>query len=168
MKRVVFGISLMLLLSACSRRVDGRLAEPLNITVSKSQAAVGEPVTVTLTGGFVNLAEARSPDYIIPNFRLGACFEKSIKLPGVDGRDSCLGKTLPLPPDIVMTDGQSYQKTFGKQVVKSGEAVTLKHSFSFTSTDPGLVKLTALSQILSEEFGWLYTFTNIEVEVQFE
>ncbi len=168
MKRVVPGILLMLLLSACPERFDGRLTEPLEITVSKPQAAVGEPVTVTLTGGFVNLTEARSPDYIIPNFRLGACFRDAADLLGENEGGLCLSSDLPLPPHIVVAEGQSYQKAFGRQVVKSGEEVALKHTFSFTSVEPKLVKLSAMSQIVVEGFSRPTFRNSLDVEVQFE
>ena len=169
-KRAVFGLLLILLvlsLAACSKRVDGRLMEPLSITVSKSQAAVGEPITVTMTGGFVNLAAARSPDLIVADFRLGACFGKTGTIAG----GLCLDKDSPLPSYIVIAEGQSYQKTFDKQVIRRGQEVTLKHSFSFTSTEPGSVGLFAVSQrkiYEDSDSPGIGVENSLDVEVQFE
>ena len=169
-KRVVFGILLMLLLSACPSHYSfsGELTNPLNITVSKTRAAVGEPVTVTLAGGFVNVAEFGSSDFVVPNFRLGACFRDAADLLGKNEGGLCLDKDLPLPPYIVIAEGQSYQKAFGRQVVKSGEEAILKHTFSFTSTEPGPVRVSAMSQIVLEGYASPTFENSLDVEVQFE
>ena len=168
MKRTAFSILLMLLLSACSKRVDGRLMEPLSITVSKSQAVVGEQVTVTLTGGFVNLGDVPSPDLIVYDFRLGACFGRTADQPVQTRGGLCSLKDSPLLPYIVIAEGQSYRRAFGKQVIKSGEEVVLKHTFSFTSTEPGPVRLMAVSQREAEGLPGTGVENSLDVEVQFK
>ena len=168
MKRVVFGILLMLLLSACTSKVDGRVSMLPKVETDKLQAAVGELVTVTLTGRFANLAGTRSPDLIVPNFKLGACFRDAADLLGENEGGLCLDKDLPLPPYIAVTEGQSYQKAFGRQVVKSGEEAILKHTFSFTSTEPGPVRLSAMSQIVLEGYASPTFENSLDIEVRFE
>ncbi len=142
--------------------------KPLSITVSKSQAVVGEQVTVTLTGGFVNLESIPSPDLIVYDFRLGACFGRTADQPIETRGGMCQLKDSPLPRYIVIAEGQSYRKAFGEQVVKSGEEVVLKHTFSFTSTEPGPVRLMALSQRETEGLSGIGVESSVDIEVQFE
>ena len=161
-------VVLIFTLSACTKRVDGRLMKPLSITVNKSQAVVGERVTVTLTGGFVNIAEARSPDLIIYGFRLGACFGRTADQPVQARGGLCSLEDSPLPSYIAIAEGQSYRKAFGEQVVKSGEEIVLEHTFSFTSAEPGPVRLRAVSQRETEGLPGTGVADSLDVEVQFK
>ncbi len=161
-------VVLVFALSACTRRVDGRFMEPLSITVSKPQAVVGEQVTVTLTGGFVNLGDASSPDLIVYSFRLGACFSRTADQPIQARGGLCSLEDLPLPSYIVIAEGQSYRKVFGEQIVENGEGVVLKHTFSFTSTEPGSVTLIAASQREAAGLPGTGVENSLDVEVEFE
>lgn len=123
---------------------------PMGTIVDKAQAAVGELVTVTVTGGFVNIAAANSPDFVIPGYVLGACIGRD--KPSEDLGGLCLDEEPPLPSYIELGDGSSYQKVFGKQVIESGETLILKHTFTFTSTRPGEIIIIPMNDTLEENF----------------
>ena len=150
MKRVIFGILLMLLLSGCTSRLDGRVVILPKINVNKTQAAVGEEITVTVTGGFANIEEAHSLDYDVLDYRLGACFGRDLSEPNSPVGGLCSDKNLPLPGYIAIAPGRTYQQAFGEQVISSGEERVLEHSFSFTATSPGLVTIFPVSQSFYE------------------
>lgn len=141
-------ILLAFVLSACTSRVDGRGQLPMSTTVNKDQAAVGKPITVTVTGGFVNIAAANSPDLVLSGYVLGACIGRD--KPDEDLGGLCLDEEPPLPSYIELGDGSSYQKVFGKQVIESGETFILKHTFTFTSTRPGEIIIIPMNDILEE------------------
>ncbi len=155
-------------LSACTSRVDGRGIVLPEIKVDRTQAAVGEQITVTVTGGFANIGAALSPDFNVKDYRLGVCFGRDPNEPNAPVGGLCLNKDLPLPDYIVIAEGEAYQRAFGEQVIRSGEERVLEHSFSFTSTSPGLVTIFSTSQSFYETIPQPSIENTLGVKIVFE
>lgn len=139
-------LTLVLTLAACTQPIsDSTLADIPGVEVSKTVVKVGEPVKVTLTGGFELEAGSNRPPDVLYGFRLGACFSDYEGASKVFHGGACV-QNLPLPEPITLMDGTSYVKSFGDLVIEPGEHKRVNHTFSFTSNSPGDVVIEAAYQ----------------------
>jgi hypothetical protein len=135
-KLVLLVFTLTLALAACTQPTPNTgVMDIPGVRVNKTSVEAGEPVEVTLTGGFELEADGGRPPDVYHGFRLGACFM------GYEGdtrvfRGGACSQDLPLPEQIHLMEGTSYVKSFGDLVIEPGEHERVSHTFSFTSNEP--------------------------------
>jgi hypothetical protein len=128
-----------------------------SVRADKKAAAVGETVTVTLSGNFSTVYGSPEPSYSVRNVELGACF-----IHGSGAEESQGGfcdQELPLPSWIQLSEDASHVKDFGELVVRTGQARKLRHTFRFTVTEPGEVLITTNYRILETPYPDSYLVT---------
>ena len=136
MRSTIVFIALSLLCSACFKPIyDSYLEYGPGIKASATEAEVGEPVEITLSGGFQLPSTSAMPDAAIPDFVLSACFSDS----------DCQGKLL-LPSSVSVLNGGTYSKDIKGLVVERGGSVEIMHSFTFTSSEPQILSISAVYQ----------------------
>ncbi|MDQ3521392.1 MAG: hypothetical protein M3434_03510 [Gemmatimonadota bacterium] len=108
-----------------------------NARADKVTARIGEPVEVTVTGGFGARDDYYLEEFVQPGVNLGACFwyvpERTVN------GGLCISGEQPLPDGLSMVDSATFAKNFGDIVVKRGESQNIEHTFTFTSNEPGEV-----------------------------
>ncbi len=140
MKKTFVPLLFTLVLAACTQPiVDAGLMDLPRAMAEPIRVDVGEPVEVTLTGGFELEAESDRPQDIHQGFRLGACFFWDEDETGRVRGGTCEQGNIPLPDSLSMLSGTTYVKDFGDLVIDRGEHRKVKHTFIFTSTVPGSV-----------------------------
>lgn len=140
MKKTFVPSLLALVLVACTQPIlDTGIMDPPRATADPIRVDVGEPVEVTLTGGFELEAESDRPQDIHRGFRLGACFFRDDDEAGRVRGGICNQGNIPLLNSLSLLSGTTYVKDFGNLVVDRGEHRKVKHTFPFTSTVPGSV-----------------------------
>lgn len=131
---------LVLFLSACSLpdQNDYVLVGAPSIEVSHTKAAVGEPVTVTLTSNFRLREQSRVSSRSIEDVSLGGCFA-TIEDDGEYGESYgfCAPTLLPMPSELTLLEDSKLVKNFGTFVLERGESLRLRHSFIFTTVEAG-------------------------------
>lgn len=138
MKRAVFGILLTLILAACTQPIEsGTYMTPPDARADKVAARVGEAVEVTVMGGFGTRDNFYLEEFTHPGVNLGACFLYSADVETEGGL--CIGGEQPLLNGLSMVDGTTFAKEFEDFVVKRGEYREIKHTFTFTSNQPGTI-----------------------------
>lgn len=149
-KRVFFSSLLMLVLAACTPPLeDGAYMDAANAQANKIMARVGEPVEVTVTGGFIVAPKFYQEELAHPGVSLGACFWYEPDKTATGGLCGVKGGERPLPNGISTVDGTDFAKDFGNVVVKRGEHRKIEHMFTFTSDQPGEVAVLP---------GYLFTY----------
>lgn len=140
MKGVFFAVLLTLILAACTSPLGSEAYMELpDAQVDRVTARVGEPVEVTVTGGFGARDGYYLKESVQPGVSLGACFWYDPEKTATGGLCGVKGGEQPLPAGISMVDGTTFAKDFGDIVVKRGEHRKITHAFSFTSDQPGEV-----------------------------
>jgi len=146
MTKTVAPLLLTLALVACTQPIpQSTLMDPPRAMADPIRVDVGEPVKVTLTGGFEVEAESDRPQDIRRGFRLGACLLRDDGTGRVRG-GICDQESTPFPDSLSMVNGTTYVKDFGDLVIDRGEHRKVKHTFIFTSTVPGSVIIEPVYQ----------------------
>lgn len=151
MKRAVFYTLLALTLAACTPPLeDGAFQNTPRVEADKLTARVGEPVEVTLTGGFEVAEKYYLEETVVPGLLLGACLAY---VPDETVRGGlCNNDDEPLPDSLSMVSGTTYVKDFGNFVVKRGESRQIQHTFTFTSSQPGEIVIAPAYQIHDDAY----------------
>jgi hypothetical protein len=142
--------------------------DPPGAVANPVRVSLGEPVKVTLTGGFEVEAESNRPQDIRYGFRLGACLFRDGGGTGQVSGGICDQKNIPLPNSLNMLSGTTYVKDFGDLVIKRGEYRKVEHTFIFTSTVPGEVFIEPVYQSSLEDSEPITTTRGDVVQVIFE
>ena len=150
MSRAIFSVLFVTVLAACTSPLGGEAyMEPPDARADKVTARVGEPVEVTVMGGFGAREAYHLEEYVQPGVSLGACFWYEPDKTATGGLCGVEGGEQPLPAGISTVDGTDFAKDFGNIVVKRGELRKIEHTFTFTSDQPGEVAVLP---------GYLFTY----------
>ncbi len=135
-----FSLLLVLALAACTSPLGGEAYMELpDARADKVTARVGEPVEVTVMGGFGAREAYHLEESVQPGVSLGACFWYEPDKTATGGLCGVKGGEHPLPAGLSMVDGTTFAKDFGDIVVKRGEHRKIEYTFTFTSDQPGEV-----------------------------
>lgn len=138
MRKGFFSLLLMLVLAACTPPLeDGAYMDTPDAQADKATARVGEPVKITVTGGFIVAEKYYQEEFVQPGVNLGGCFWYAPDSTTNGGL--CIGGEQPLPNGLSMVDDTTFAKNFGDIAVKRGEYRRIEHTFTFTSNEPGEV-----------------------------
>ncbi len=140
---------LVLTLAACTPPLeDGAYMDTPDAQTDRVTARVGEPVEVTVKGGFGTAPKYYQEEFVQIGVVLGACF--SYDSDSVSEGGLCIGGEQPLPNGLSMVGGTAFAKDFGDIVVKRGEHRKIKYTFTFTSTEPGEVAVLPAYEFRNE------------------
>lgn len=144
-RNAVFSALLLFVLAACAPPLSsGAYIDRPDIQVDKTAARIGEPVEITLTGGFVAAEKYYLETFTAYKVSLGACFLYTSDM-GTEG-GLCLGGEQPLPNGLSIVSSTTPIKDFGDIIVKRGEQREIKYTFAFTSNQPGTVDVVPVYQ----------------------
>lgn len=139
MQKAVVSLA-MLLLAACSEPSSGGVFMlPPSAQVDKVTAGVGEPVKITLSGGFRVTDRYHEEEFTEPGVTLGACVSYASSVATQGGL--CSDGEQPLPEGLGLVGPSSFAEDFGAVTVKRGESRSIEHTFTFTSYGSGTFKL---------------------------
>lgn len=151
MKRAVLSALVMLSLTACTPSSYQHVyADFPTAQADKLTASAGEPVEVTLRGGFGVEEVYDKESYTTAGVNLGTCVNYAPE-PTTDG-GLCIGGERPLPDGLSIVGEASFSKNFGDITVRRGELRRIEHTFSFTSDRAGVIRLVPF-YLFTSEFG---------------
>ncbi len=140
MKRAVASFLAVLSLAACTQPLSGgAIMKPPTARVDKIAAGVGEPVEVTLTGGFEALDSFYQEEFTQPGVNLGACITYTSD-EAIHG-GLCFDGEQPFTEGLSLVGSSPFSKNFGAVTVRRGELRSIEHTFTFTSNSPGAFRL---------------------------
>lgn len=138
MKRGIIGFLIVLSLAACTPPLsDGAYDGIPSVQVDTATANVGEPVNVTVTGSFIIAENYHKEEVVYTGVSLGACFWYATDRATTGGLCSDDGQSL--IEGLSLLNGTTSAETFDSFTVRRGERRELRHTFTFTSDQPGEV-----------------------------
>ncbi len=152
MKRAVLSALVMLSLAACNDTppYQSTYMELPTAQANKVTASVGEPVEVTVMGGFGLNDTYPEESYTTIGVNLGACVNDAPDVATEGGL--CPGGERPLPDGLSMVGASTIARDFGDITVKRGEFRSIEHTFAFTSDRAGVFRLVP-TYLFTDEFG---------------
>lgn len=136
-----------ILLSACNPAVDEFdrvFTDRPTAQVDHVRVKVGEPVEVMLSVNLLMFPQSRIPEARLGDVSLGICVFNSVdEQEEPEGYGLChpLKDPTPLSSNLTILDEGMYFLAAGDVVLERGETRTLRHTFTFTSSQPGEVHL---------------------------
>ena len=162
MNKRFFALAIVItaLLSACSPpddQYDYVFTDDINFTASPLNAKIGEAVEVTLTTDISLDERSRVAERSVSDVKLGGCFgygyETTADGEGLaDPHGLCSKEVEELPSRYELLGSTEYTEQFGNAVIERGEKLMLKHSFTFTLTEPGEVAIDPVLMYMDEFF----------------
>lgn len=150
-KRAIVGVLVTLTLAACTPPLDdGPYFVFPTARADKLTVSVGEPVEVTVMGGFGVDDWYYKDAYTTTGVNLGVCINYASDISTKGGL--CPKSEQPLPDELRMVGASTIAKNFGDITVRRGELQKIEHTFSFTSDRAGVVRLVP-AYLLTSEFG---------------
>lgn len=151
MSKIAFSMGLTLVLviclSACNPSTDTFdyvVTSTPSYEVDRRTANVGEPVEVTLATTFKLFEQSQVLQRAVTEIELGACFGTSVaqeseSLNNPRGYCASIETDKSLPAWLRLVDSTSHVSAVPKVIVRRGQEVRVKRTFSFTRMEPGQV-----------------------------
>lgn len=132
MKSAVLSALVMLCLAACTPPLDdGPYFVFPTARADKLTVSIGEPVEVTVMGGFGVDDWYYEDAYTTTGVNLGACINYASDIWTEGGL--CPESEQPLPDGLRMVGASTIAKNFGDITVRRGESRSIEHTFTLTS-----------------------------------
>jgi hypothetical protein len=154
LKIAVFLALFAIVLSSCTEPVSGYDLPGFLVEkpeVSAETAALGMPVTATVSVTFDLSEQSSKPRYAIEDLILGACIQRKEGESELSRGGLCEIDGLPLPSWIALSGGGEIMKLYSGAVIERGETLTLSHDFAFTLHEKGKVAVVPVVQFNDDD-----------------